>query len=213
MRDFYNKQLEQLDTEIVHMGYLIKKAISEAVAAFSDLDVDTAKKIIEADSEIDHQEKLIENLCMKLLLKQQPVAGDLRQVSAALKMVTDMERIGDHAADISEITVTMAGVKHQKEPAHIRLMAAETIQMLTDSITAYTEKDLPLAKDFIEHDDVVDSLFNKVKEEIIEIVKGVDKPGDLLVDYIMVAKYLERIGDHACNIAEWVVFMVTGEHK
>ena len=128
-------------------------------------------------------------------------------------MVTDMERIGDHAADISEITVTMAGVKHQKEPAHIRLMAAETIQMLTDSITAYTEKDLPLAKDVIEHDDVVDSLFNKVKEEIIEIVKGVDKPGDLLVDYIMVAKYLERIGDHACNIAEWVVFMVTGEHK
>lgn len=213
MRDFYNKQLKQLDTEIVHMGYLIKKAISEAVVAFSDLDVDTAKKIIEADSEIDHQEKLIENLCMKLLLKQQPVAGDLRQVSAALKMVTDMERIGDHAADISEITVTMAGVKHQKEPAHIGLMAAETIQMLTDSITAYTEKDLPLAKDVIEHDDVVDSLFNKVKEEIIEIVKGVDKPGDLLVDYIMVAKYLERIGDHACNIAEWVVFMVTGEHK
>ena len=213
MRDKFQKELEELNEEIIEMGKMIVYDIQNAVKALVTQDINLAKEAIQYDSSIDRQERNIEHLCLKLLLEQQPVAGDLRIISSALKMITDMERIGDHAADISEITVTMAGVKHQKEPAHIRLMAAETIQMLTDSITAYTEKDLPLAKDVIEHDDVVDSLFNKVKEEIIEIVKGVDKPGDLLVDYIMVAKYLERIGDHACNIAEWVVFMVTGEHK
>lgn len=214
MRDYYDEQLKRLDEEVIHMGYLIKNAISRATAAFVDLDVEEAKKIIAGDSEVDHQEKVIENLTMKLLLKQQPVASDLRKVSAALKMVTDMERIGDNAADISEIALTMADSKTAvREPAHIRLMTEETIQMLTDSITAYTEKDVPLAQEVIERDDVVDGLFDKVKEEIVAIILDGDTTRDRMVDYLMVAKYLERIGDHAVNIAEWVIFMVTGEHK
>lgn len=212
MRDYFNKQLEELNNEITNMGYLIKNAISEAVDAFIELDERQAKKVIAGDTEIDHQEKTIENLCMKLLLKQQPVAGDLRQISAALKMITDMERIGDHAADISEIVVTIAENDHKKHPAHIKIMASETIQMLSDCINAYIDKDLVLAKQVINQDDVVDDLFNKVKEDIVENIKKADKNSDLMADYLMVAKYLERIGDHACNISEWVIFSITGEH-
>lgn len=212
MRDYFNKQLEELNNEITNMGYLIKNAISEAVDAFIELDERQAKKVIAGDTEIDHQEKTIENLCMKLLLKQQPVAGDLRQISAALKMITDMERIGDHAADISEIVVTIAENDHKKHPAHIKIMASETIQMLSDCINAYIDKDLVLAKQVINQDDVVDDLFNKVKEDIVENIKKADKNSDLMADYLMVAKYLERIGDHACNISEWVIYSITGEH-
>ena len=171
-----------------------------------------AKKAIEADDAIDHQEREIENLCLKLFLTQQPVAGDMRNISAALKMITDMERIGDHASDISELTLCMAGTPYIKKLEHIQQMAKETIVMLVSSIEAYVNADEKKAKSVIEHDDVVDDLFDKVKNELITMIHENSDDGEQACDLLMVAKYLERIGDHATNISEWVLFSITGEH-
>ena len=164
------------------------------------------------DEEIDEKEREIESLCLKLLLQQQPVAKDLRQISAALKMITDMERIGDHAADISEMTILMAGTPYIRNIEHLQTMAKEAMVMLVKSIEAYVEKDLAKAEKVIESDDVIHDLFDQIKAELIDAIHQNPENGEQAADLLMVSKYLERIGDHATNIAEWVIFSITGNH-
>ena len=213
MRTNYDRQLKKLNDEMVEMGSMIEGVIEKAVKALVNQDVDLAQEVIRRDDQIDQQEKDIESLCFKLLLMEQPVATDLRQVSSALKMVTDMERIGDHAADISELTIQMAGKPYVKELEHIKAMAKESMVMLVDSIEAYVNLDLTKARKVIDQDDVVDDLFIKVKSELINLIHRNADAGEQETDLLMVAKYLERIGDHATNIAEWVEFSITGIHK
>ena len=202
MRDKYMKQLENLNNNMIEMGAMIEKSIENAISALVRQDVETAKKAIEYDAEIDEMEKNIENMCMKILLSQQPVASDLRTVSSALKMVTDMERIGDHAADISEITIMMADKPYRCKLEKIEKMAKETMIMLVQSIESYVNKDIEKAKAVINHDDIVDGLFDEVKKALIVAIKDDDEDGEQMADLLMVAKYLERIGDHATNISE-----------
>ena len=212
MRNRFDRQLERLNDEMIEMGSMIESAIEKAVSALVTQDVEKAKTAIKADDEIDHQERDIENLCLKLLLQQQPVASDLRQISSALKMITDMERIGDHAADISEITIMMAGKPYIKKLEHIQEMAKETMQMLVNAVDAYVEKNMQKAQEVIKRDDVVDELFNQVKTELIQLIHEDADAGEQAADLLMVAKYFERIGDHATNISEWVIFSITGTH-
>lgn len=193
------------------MGSLIEYAIENATDAFISQNNEKAQMVISFDKEVDEKEKEIEGLCLKLLLQQQPVARDLRQISAALKMITDMERIGDQAADISEIVMMLGKYPELKEMIHIPKMAEATIKMVKESIDAYVKKDLELAKQVIDYDDVVDDLFVVVKDELIELIRSNAKQGEAAADMLMVAKYYERIGDHATNIAEWVIFSITGE--
>lgn len=213
MRNRFDEQLAQLNEEIITMGTMIEQAIESAVDALIHQNAEEARAAMEGDRDIDQQERQIENLCLKLLLQQQPVARDLRVISAALKMITDMERIGDHAVDISELTVMMADTPYIKKLTHIEQMAKETMVMLISSLQAYVEKDLERAKKVIRHDDVVDDLFNRVKEELIVLIRENADNGEQAADLLMVAKYFERIGDHATNIAEWVIFSITGQHK
>ena len=212
MRNRFDRQLVTLNDEMIEMGSMIEKAIQQAITALITQDVDKAKEIIDYDEDIDHQEKTIENLCLKLLLQQQPVARDLRVISSALKMITDMERIGDHASDISEMAILMADKPYIKKLEHIQEMAKEASLMLVGSIEAFVNKDLQQAHDIIVRDDVVDDLFEKIKTELIKIIHKDPNVGDQAMDLLMVAKYLERIGDHACNIADWVIFSITGTH-
>ncbi len=212
MRNRFDRQLVTLNDEMIEMGSMIEKAIQQAITALITQDVDKAKEIIEYDEDIDHQEKTIENLCLKLLLQQQPVARDLRVISSALKMITDMERIGDHASDISEMAILMADKPYIKKLEHIQEMAKEASLMLVGSIEAFVNKDLQQAHDIIVRDDVVDDLFEKIKTELIKMIHKDPNVGDQAMDLLMVAKYLERIGDHACNIADWVIFSITGTH-
>ena len=212
MRNRFDRQLEQLNNELIEMGSLIEQAIEMAVTALVNQDVELAKKAIEFDTEIDRQEKEIENLCLKLLLQQQPVAKDLRQISSALKMITDMERIGDQAADISEITITMSVEPYIKKLEHIQAMAKETTIMVVESINAFVNKDIELAKKVINQDDVVDDLFQKIKTELIRLINENTENGTQATDLLMIGKYFERIGDHATNIAEWVIFSIIGRH-
>ena len=212
MRNRFDRQLVTLNDEMIEMGSMIEKAIQQAITALITQDVDKAKEIIEYDEDIDHQEKTIENLCLKLLLQQQPVARDLRVISSALKMITDMERIGDQASDISEMAILMADRPYIKKLEHIQEMAKESSLMLVGSIEAFVNKDLQQAHDIIVRDDVVDELFEKIKTELIKMIHKDPNVGDQAMDLLMVAKYLERIGDHACNIADWVIFSITGTH-
>lgn len=213
MRTRYEKQLEQLNNGMIHMGCLIEKAIESAITALVNQDVELAERVMEHDQEINDQESEIESLCMKLLLCQQPVATDLRNVSAALKMVTDMERIGDQAADIAEISLTFQGQPYIKKLEHIQEMARETTDMVVKSMEAYVERDLNRAQAVINKDDEVDRLFSCVKHELIELIAQNRSIGEQAADLLMVAKYFERIGDHATNIAEWVIYSITGVHK
>ncbi len=212
MRNRFDKQLAQLNNEMVDMGSLIEKAIEMAVKALVQQDVALAKETISFDREIDQQEKTIENLCLKLLLQQQPVAKDLRLISSALKMITDMERIGDHAEDISEITIMLAETPYIKKLDHIIQMSKETTIMVVKSIEAFVSKDLEMARNVIKHDDIVDALFIETKRELIHLININAENGEQAADLLMVAKYFERIGDHATNIAEWVIFSITGQH-
>lgn len=212
MRNRFDRQLVTLNDEMIEMGSMIEKAIQQAITALITQDVDKAKEIIQYDEDIDHQEKTIENLCLKLLLQQQPVARDLRVISSALKMITDMERIGDHASDISEMAILMADRPYIKKLEHIQEMAKESSLMLVGSIEAFVNKDLQQAHDIIVRDDVVDDLFEKIKTELIKMIHKDPNVGDQAMDLLMVAKYLERIGDHAGNIADWVIFSITGTH-
>ena len=213
MRNRFDRQLEQLNNELIEMGSLIEHAIQSAVTALVKKDVEQAKAAIEFDQEVDRQERDIEGLCMKLLLQQQPVARDLRLISAALKMITDMERIGDQAADISEITMLMAEEPYAHDLSLISQMAMETILMVTHSVDAFVQKDLGLAKSVIDHDDIVDKLFDDNKQKLILMIQENASYSEQAADLLMVAKYFERIGDHATNIAEWVIFSITGERQ
>ena len=195
------------------MGELCEEAIGKATTALKEGNMEQAEKVRIADEEIDQAETDIERLCLRLLLQQQPVARDLRQISAALKMITDMERIGDQASDIAEIIITEAKSEAQDIPMIIKMSEAAS-KMVRDSVNAYVEKDLDLARKVMENDDVVDELFEEVKTTLINFIaenKGLQ--GVEAIDLIMVAKYLERIADHATNIAEWVEFSITGIHK
>jgi len=185
---------------------MIEKAIKDAIDALLDQDIEKAKQIMDSDDYVDQEQKRIENICFQLLIQQQPVAKDLRNITAAMKMVTDMERIGDHAADISELTVILSDRPYQVKTDNIRKMAKESIDMLKQAVRAYVESDMKMARDVIEHDDVVDELFCKVKSDLIDIMQSNTDYEEHAADLLMVNKYLERIGDHATNIAEWVIF-------
>ena len=211
MSNKFDEQLDLLKTQMIQMGALCEEAIASATKALINGDMELAKKVITKDEDIDHKEKEIESICLKLLLQYQPVARDLRQISSALKMITDMERIGDQAADISEI-IMLANIKAANNTSHIADMAKATIKMVTDSIDAYVQQDLKLAKAVIDYDDVVDNLFNDVKADMIRLINEDTENGEFAIDLIMISKYFERIGDHATNIAEWVVFSITGKH-
>lgn len=213
MRNRFDRQLEQLNNELINMGSLIEEAIEMAITALMKQDAKKAKEIVDFDEEIDEKEREIESLCLKLLLQQQPVARDLRQISAALKMITDMERIGDHAADISEMTLSMADAPYMIKPDCIQKMAVETIDMVIRSVNAFVNKDLEAARWVIKRDDVVDELFDSVKNRLIDLINSNKENGEQASDMLMVAKYFERIGDHATNIAEWVIFSITGTHE
>ena len=211
MRSKFDEQLLQLNHEMIEMGALCEEVIALSSQALTEGDTALAAKVAPLDSEIDHKEREIENLCLKLLLQQQPVARDLRQISAALKMITDMERIGDQAEDIAEIVRTVQG--HGPETMDIvRKMATATIQMVTESIEAYVKSDIMLAKKVVSDDDTVDACFDQVKSALIARIAADPTDGEYAVDLLMIAKYFERIGDHATNIAEWVIFSVTGVH-
>lgn len=211
MRNKFDMQLEYLNEQLTRMGELCEVAINKATDALKEGSAEKARAVIAADEEIDQMEKDIERLCLKLLLSQQPVARDLRQISAALKMITDMERIGDQAADIAEIIISssMAEAADVKE---IGEMSAAAGRMVRDSVSAYVHKDLELAGQVIDSDDVIDTMFENIKEKLIRFIAHGNN-GGRAVDLIMVIKYLERIGDHATNIAEWVEFSITGIHK
>ncbi len=213
MRVRFDEQLEQLYVELIRMGALCEDAISYATRALMG-EGDFENEVKQIEHEIDQKEREIEALCMRLLLKQQPVASDLRQVSSALKMISDMERIGDQASDIAEIVEYVQGYDMESR-IHIRDMADATSKMVTRSIDSYVKQDLNIAKDVIHDDDVVDDLFVKVKNGLIAILTQQDvDPGlsECCVDMLMIAKYFERIGDHAVNIAEWVEYAITGSH-
>ncbi|MCL2487693.1 MAG: phosphate signaling complex protein PhoU [Oscillospiraceae bacterium] len=213
MRSRFDEQLKELNDSLIEMGQIVKDAIAAADKALIEQDVELAGQVIAVDDDIDKAEKDIESLCLKLLLLHHPVARDLRLVSSVLKIITDLERIGDHATDISELTILLAGMPYIKNLEHISQMASVTMKMVTGSIDAFVKKDLALANEIIEMDDIVDNLFIMVKSDMIDLIKADPDNGDQAIDLIMVAKYFERIGDHATNVAEWVVFSITGSHK
>lgn len=213
MRNRFDEQLKVLNDNLVDFGSMVEMAIESAINALVNKDIELAKKIIDANDEVDRFEKDIENQCLKLLLQQQPVARDLRLISSVLKMITDMERIGHHAADISEITIIMADTSYIKKLEHIQKMGKETMVMLVKSIEAFVNKDIEEAETVINHDDIVDDLFAKVKDELVNIIHDDVNAGEQAANLLLVAKYLEKIGDHAVNISEWVIFSITGQHK
>ena len=212
MRSRYDEELKNLHGALIDMGAMIESAISGAITALENRDVQKAKDIIAYDEEIDAQERLIEEMCMKLLLRQQPVARDLRMISTALKLITDMERIGDHAADISELAIMLRDLP-QMNSNSLREMAVQTSTMLISSVEAYVEQDEEKARAVIRQDDVVDDLFVTVKSEMIEAIRQNSDFSEAAADLLMAAKYFERIGDHATNIAEWTVYAFTGRHE
>ena len=211
MRKEFDEQLERLNTEMIKMGSYCEYAIGSAMKALFENDTEAVKEVEEYDREINQKEREIESMCLKLLLKQQPVAHDLRTVSSALRMIADLERVGDQSEDIAEIT-KFVDVSKLKGKTHIKEMSDEAINMLTKSVDSFVKKDVELAKYVILRDDVVDNLFNEIKEELITCIAENKDGGEAYLDLFMVAKYLERIGDHATNIAEWVIFSVTGKH-
>ena len=212
MRNRFDEQLALLNRELIEMGALCEEVIALAAQSLAEGSAALARRVAPLDAEIDRKEREIESLCLKLLLQQQPVACDLRQISAALKMITDMERIGDQAEDIAEIVVFLDG-RGAESSELLRAMARSAIKMVTESVDAYVGRDVALAGQVIREDDVVDDYFARVKSALIGRIAHDPSDGELALDLLMIAKYFERIGDHATNIAEWVIFSVTGEHK
>ena len=212
MRERFQQQLQQLNEDLIDMGALCKEAVADAMTALLNSDKQARQKAFLTEYEIDNKEREIESLCMKLLLQQQPVAKDLRNISAALKMISDMERIGDQASDIADITKFLEN-SELTQHVHIQQMAESAMNMLTESIDAFVRKDLLLARKVMKEDGVVDDLFNQIKKEIIQEIARNPEEGEGCIDMMMIAKYFERIGDHVVNIAEWVEYSVTGEHK
>lgn len=212
MRNKFDSQLEKLNLELITMGALCEDAISASVKGFLDDDDALCQKAVETEDEINRKERDIESICMKLLLEQQPVARDLRVISSALKMISDMERIGDQAYDIAEIAKFIKN-SNVKSKIHIKDMAAAATKMVTDSIDSFVKKDVELARAVMAYDDKVDNLFNCVKDELVQLITEDKANGEFCIDLLMIAKYLERIGDHAVNIAEWVEYSITGTHR
>ena len=212
MRNLFDSQLNTLHRKLIEMGSACETAIDLAVKALLEGNADIAHEAASHDREIDQMERDIEAICLKMLLQQQPVARDLRQISAAMKMITDMERIGDQAEDIVEIIPFMNAHPDERFPK-IREMAKAAQAMVTEAVDAYVKQDLELAKKVVAHDDVVDDYFTQVKNGIIDIIAAEPSQGEYALDLLMIAKYFERIGDHCTNIAEWVEFSVTGIHK
>ena len=212
MRSHFDNELEILNNELIKMGSLVESKIEDSIKALINRDTALAKEIMTRDDEVDDMEKSIENRCLQLIIRHHPVASDLRLISSILKMITDLERIGDQAADIAEISLLLADQEYIKELRDIPKMAEATIKMLKNSIDAFVNKSLDLAHEVIAFDDVVDDLFDIVKDDLIDFINRDIKYGEQAINFIMIAKYLERIGDHAQNIAEWVVFSITGVH-
>lgn len=218
-RNAFDRALEKLNNDLIAMGSMAEEAIDKAITALRTQDEELARTVMEGDKDVDGLEKAIESNCLKLLLQQQPVARDLRMISTALKMITDIERICDQAADIAEISLRFKGKTYIKEPKHIIQMADTASEMVKKGIDAYVLHDIELAKKVIEMDDIVDDLFVVIKNELIELAQHygntekIREDADQIIDFLMIAKYLERIGDHAENIADWVIFSVTGTHK
>ena len=213
MRNRFDEQLHTLNHELLEMGALIERAIRSATDALVKQDVEASLQAIAADKEVDQAERDIESLCLKLLLQQQPVARDLRLISSALKMITDMERIGDQASDIAELVIYLSKEPYRKELKHLPQMAENAIRMVTGALDAYVRKDVALAQEVMGMDDAIDALFVTVKDELIALIRNDASAGSKAIDLLMIAKYYERIGDHAQNIAEWVEYALTGKHK
>ena len=209
MRSKFDEQLDLLNHELISMGGLCENAIAMSAKALLDGDAALAKKVSELSAQIERKERDIESMCLKLLLQQQPVARDLRVISSALKMVTDMERIGDNSGDIAEI-VCVADFTDEDDLPNIHDMALITIQMVTKSVDAFVKRDVALAREVVSTDDVVDQFFSEVKLELINRIKEGNTNGETTLDLLMIVKYFERIGDHAVNIAQWVIFSITG---
>lgn len=212
MRTEFDEQLDLLHKELITMGAFCENAIAMSARALTEGNPQLAKAVPELSVKVDHKEREIENMCLKLLLQQQPVAKDLRMISSALKMVTDMARIGDQSADIAEI-ITLANIRPTDDTQVIYDMSVAVIKMVTDSIDAFVKKDMQMAKAVIDYDDVVDSFFNQVKKILIDLFSKPETDGEYAIDLLMIAKYFERIGDHAVNIAQWVLFSITGKKE
>ena len=212
MRNKFDHQLEKLNLELITMGALCEDAISASVKGLLDDNDELCQKAVSTEEEINRKERDIESICMKLLLEQQPVARDLRVISSALKMISDMERICDQAYDIAEIAKFIKN-SNVKSRVHIKEMAAAAIKMVTDSVDSFVKKDIELARAVMDYDDKVDNLFNCIKDELVQLISEDRANGEFCIDLLMIAKYLERIGDHAVNIAEWVEYSITGTHR
>jgi len=213
MRTRFDEQLAELNNKIIEMGAYIENSINRTIKALENHDVALAQGVIDETYMVVDMEKEIESLCLKLLLNQHPVAKDLRQISTALKIITDMERIGDQAGDICELCIFLAEQTYIKKLEHIPQMAAATIKMVSESIDAFVKKDAELARSVIDYDDVVDGLYKVIKKDLIALVHEDAANGEQAFDLMQIAKFFERIGDHAVNIAEWVIFSITGKHK
>ena len=213
MRSRFDEQLSQLNADLIDMGTMIEYAIESCAGALMNMDGALAAKIVDFDHDVDRKERDIESLCLKLILHQQPIARDLRFISAALKMITDMERIGDQAADISGLVIYLADAPYLKKLEHLPQMAEAAIRMVSGSLDAYVNRDLELARRVMDMDDIIDDLFDVIKNELIDLIRKNADNGSQAIDLLMIAKYFERIGDHAQNIAEWVEYAITGKHK
>ena len=213
VRSRFDAQLEQLNVELIKMGALCEEAITASVSALMKYDRTVVQMVFEKDNEIDHMERDIETFCMRLLLQQQPVARDLRQISTALKVVTDLERIGDHASDIAELILRIKSDHAYHIVQHLPAMAASAQKMVHDAVEAFIKQDVEEAEEIIRRDDEVDALFNQVKSDVVELLKSAPSHADQGIDLLMIAKYLERIGDHAVNVCEWTQFCKTGAPK
>ena len=212
MRNVYNEQLRMLHQNMTEMGAQCESAVSLAVQAVTLGSEELAARVFEVDAGIDKMERDIESLCLKLLLKQQPVASDLRDISSALKMISDLERIGDQASDIADLYRYTSGAE-DKTSADLREMAQESVKMVNESIDAFVRRDLVMAREVIAYDDVVDRWFERIKTDLIAAISTDNTKGEYYLDLLMVAKYLERIGDHATNIAEWVEYSILGKRS
>lgn len=213
MRTVFEKQLKEINNELIKMGELIKESVRIAIKGVVNKDKEVLESVITSDFKVNEKEKKIERLCLQVLLKQQPVAKDLRNVLATLKMITDMERIGDQAADICEVTLRLIKKNSAEKLDELQEVAKESMLMVMQSLDAFVKEDLDLAREVIKHDDVVDSLFLSIKKELIELMSEKVETGEEAANLLMIAKYFERIGDHSTNIAEWVIFSVTGKHE
>ena len=211
MREKYEEELRKLNISIINMGKMIEIAIESSMLALMGRDIQAAEQVAQNDETINDMERDIEAQCLKLLLQQQPMATDLRLITAALKMITDMERIGDHAVDVADLVLNVPDCKYGKMSEIVEL-SSEIIRMLHDAVQSYIEKDYNMAKNVIAHDDVIDGLYHTIKADLVQKIRETNE-GETILDYLLIAKYIERIGDHATNIAEWVIYSITGEHK